>query len=107
MPHHDLLEAELRNLECRNGRVNHPTRGPIQTSDVGDALMNVCDYLLSDLNGYQIHKALDATTISGSAPPRHPLADAFDGVHAGPPPGLTRGNFGHAARGGRMRGGRP
>ena len=66
-PLHDLGEAELRHLEVRNGKVDHPTRGPVQTSDVADCLMAVVDALLGDNNGIDIHEALGATGIRGTA----------------------------------------
>lgn len=66
-PVHDLAEVELRNLEVRNGRVDHPTRGPVQTSDIADCLMAVVDELLGDNNGLAIHQALGATGIRGVA----------------------------------------
>lgn len=101
-PHHDLLEAELRNLEIRNGRVDHPTRGPVQTSDVADCLMNVVDALIGDGNSEQFTSSLGAITLSGSRP-AHPLAAAFDTVHHARGVGLSRGAYRDPARGGRVR----
>lgn len=100
-PHHELLEAELRNLETRNGRVDHPTRGPVQTSDIADCLMNVVDVLIGDNNGEQFAESLGTIMPSGSVP-GHPLSERFDRVHTSQKQGLQRGRHGDAARGSRF-----
>jgi len=102
-PHHELLEAELRNLETRNGRVDHPTRGPVQTSDVADALMNVVDVLIGDNNSDQFASSLGATMPSGSIP-AHPMSERFGAVHSRPGSGMPRGPRRDAARGSRFAG---
>ncbi len=47
-PVHDLARLELLHLQERGGRVDHPTYGPVQTSDVSDALFEVTDQLIGD-----------------------------------------------------------
>ncbi len=104
-PHHELLEAELRNLEIRNGRVDHPTRGQVQTSDVADCLMNVIDVLVGDNNSDQFAASLGAIMPSGSVS-AHPMSERFDGVHRRQTVGLPRGPYRDAARGSRFGAGR-
>ncbi len=114
-PHDQLLEEELRHLEIRNGKVGHPTRGPVQTDDLAVALMNIVDHLIGDHNRHDIVQALSEITITGSQPrsynpynhPPNPYSDAFSAVnqrthsHAAP-----RGDRPSAARGGWGRYGR-
>jgi len=101
-PYHDLLDAELRNLEVRNGRVAHPTRGPVQTDDTVDALMNVVDHLLSDHNGYSTMQAIGDTTVTGSQPPS--VSAKLGAVHhRRSSQGMPRGYSPGPARGGRYR----
>ncbi len=78
-PHDQLLEDELRHLEMRNGKVGHPTRGPVQTDDVAVASMNVVDHLIGDHNRHDIIQALGEGHITGSQPNRY--SDAFDAAH--------------------------
>lgn len=105
LPHHELLEAELRHLEIRNGRVDHPTRGPVQTSDVADCLMNLVHALIGDNNDHQVVADLARTAIRGSRQ-AHPLDDQVDAVHRHG----THGSQGGTPRGwdpGHGHGGRP
>lgn len=80
-PHHHLAEAELRALEERNGRVDHPTRGPVQTSDIADCLMAVVDTLLADNNGTAIGEALGAIGAQGHPFPLNEYSADFDALH--------------------------
>lgn len=106
-PYHDLAEAELRNLELRNGRVDHPARGPVQTADLADCLMAVTTVLLGDHLGDDLHIALGATRLQASRPggigraavdPLHVALSEF-GRAGGRSPGAVR----DPARGGRFR----
>ncbi len=45
-PEHPLARMELLHLQERNGRVDHPTYGPVTTSDVADALFEVTHRLV-------------------------------------------------------------
>lgn len=83
-PHHELAEKELRFLELRNGKVDHPTSGPVQTSDVADCLFEVVTQLLGDHNGTAIWDQLSSLPPIGSHPggfptllPDHSIAVAF------------------------------
>lgn len=78
-PHHDLADRELRNLEERNGRVDHPTRGPVQTSDIADALMAVTAQLLGDGAGHRTMQGLAALPLQASRP-RGAWPSSADGV---------------------------
>jgi hypothetical protein len=44
-PDHELGREELKFLQEKNRRVDHPTSGPVQTKDVADCLM-ICTYAL-------------------------------------------------------------
>lgn len=102
-PYHDLAEAELRNLEVRNGKVDHPTRGPVQTADLADCLMAVTAVLLGDHLGDDLHSALSAQRLSASRPgslsggavdPAHAALSAFSRAshrHRGEARGPARG----------------
>lgn len=68
-PQHELAESELRNLEERNGRVDHPSRGPVQTSDIADCLMAVTRELLGDGAGHNTIQDLTDFGLTGSHPP--------------------------------------
>lgn len=78
-PFHDLADRELRNLEERNGRVDHPSRGPVQTSDVADALMAVTAELLGDGAGHLVMQALSSLSPRGTGP-RGPWTPSTDGM---------------------------
>jgi hypothetical protein len=90
-PHHDLAELELRFLELRNGRVDHPTRGPVQTSDIADCLMAVVDSLLGDGSGTRLHEALGETSLHGMhghpSPAHEALSSFFNRSERGAPRG--------------------
>ncbi len=87
-PQHELAESELRNLEERNGRVDHPSRGPVQTSDIADCLMAVTSQLLGDGAGYNTMQDLANSGLRGSHPAgawsgaNHPMGQQFDAVSA-------------------------
>jgi hypothetical protein len=72
-PQHELAESEVRNLEERNGRVGHPSRGPVQTSDIADCLMAVTSQLLGDGAGRNTIQDLANIGLTGS---HRPDADA-------------------------------
>lgn len=66
-PPHDLLSDELRFLEVRGDRVDHPSSGPVQTNDVATALIAVVHALLGDSADYadQLSRPLSAATLRG------------------------------------------
>jgi hypothetical protein len=56
-PRHELAELELRYLQdIGSKRVDHPTSGPVQTSDLADCLFNLVHRLI----GPDIHAQLSA-----------------------------------------------
>jgi hypothetical protein len=96
-PSHELLHDELAFLEVRNGRVDHPTRGPIQTSDLADCLMAVTHALLGDNAVGPLIDELGGLGLRGSQPGgmrmrfgSNPYAEDFG--RAG-----RRAHFGHGA----------
>lgn len=91
-PQHDLAAEELRFLEVRNGKVDHPTSGPVQTSDIADCMMSVVDLLLGDGNGLRQQEVLGRLGVSGS-PGINPLAQQFAQVHAPARPGSPRPTY--------------
>lgn len=53
-PKHDLARLELLHLQEHNGKVDHPTFGPVRTADIADALFEVTTRLIGqDLDVYQ------------------------------------------------------
>jgi len=66
----DLAELELTFLEEKNGKVDHPSSGPVQTKDIADAMMAVTYHLIGDQIGAYINQALDeaSRTLGTSAP---------------------------------------
>lgn len=47
-PYYEQAELELRFLQEKNGVVDHPESGPVQTKDVADCLMQCVMYLIGD-----------------------------------------------------------
>lgn len=47
-PYYELAELELRFLQEKNGVVDHPDSGPVQTKDVADAMMECVMALIGD-----------------------------------------------------------
>jgi hypothetical protein len=82
-PYDSLAEAELRNLELRNGRVDHPTRGPVQTNDVADCLMAVTYTLMGERHAGAIGEALSAAGVRGSAKPMDPVHEQLGKSYSG------------------------
>lgn len=98
-PWHPLAHAELRALELRNGKVDHPTRGPVTTSDLVDCQMAVVYSLLGDGCGYSIQQAFGATVVRGSQSRHEAIREALGNVHKRKEPQRS------AARGGRFQAG--
>ena len=55
----ELAELEMTFLEEKNGKVAHPSSGPVQTNDVADALMAVTYHLIGEQMGAFLNQALD------------------------------------------------
>ncbi len=73
-------ETELKFLEEKNGAVDHPSTGPVQTKDIADTLMEVTVSLIGKQLATFLGMEFDAVGISGSAergtdPHRHTQAD--------------------------------
>jgi hypothetical protein len=108
-PDHNLARLELLHLQERNGRVDHPSYGPVQTSDIADAFFEVTHRIVGDdLDRWQrlgdltlgmsqpggIPLSINPMPSTGPAPSwgpssaGNPHADAFGAVHRRrPPPG--------------------
>jgi len=68
---HQLAHLELLHLEVQpHGKVDHPTYGPIQSSDVADCFFEVTEQLI----GGAVASSLGDITISGSQPGGYPAA---------------------------------
>ncbi len=68
---HQLAHLELLHLEVQcNGKVDHPTYGPVQTSDVSDCFFEVTEQLI----GGAVASSLGHITISRSQPGGYPAA---------------------------------
>lgn len=55
----ELAELEMTFLEEKNGKVDHPSSGPVQTKDIADALMAVTYHLIGEQMGAFLNQALD------------------------------------------------
>lgn len=81
-PDLELLELELRFLEEKNGKVDHPSSGPVQTKDIADAVMAVTHHLIGEQMGAFLNQALGAATSGtsfgqqGSPVPQAPVDPA-------------------------------
>jgi hypothetical protein len=105
------VQLELKFLEEKNGVVNHPSTGPVQTKDIADALMETVVALIGAQMAEFLGMDLDALGVSGSAPqgtdpyrhqksPQERLGEATGagGIARGPgAPAAARG--GRASRG--------
>ena len=65
-PEHELAQQELKFLQESNGRVDHPTSGPVQTKDVADCLMAVTYKLIGGQMDLYIKDALKGTHTGGA-----------------------------------------
>jgi hypothetical protein len=91
-PYHGEAEMELRFLERRNGRIDHPTHGPVTTSDIADCLMNLAEQLLGDRQGYGTFDNLANTALSASMPGGWHPTPSTEPIH------LALGNLGRSSR---------
>ena len=70
----ELLGLELRFLEDKGGRVDHPTSGPVQTKDVADAAMAVTYHLIGDqMTAYLSGALSEATRNLGATMQANPM----------------------------------
>jgi hypothetical protein len=95
-PVHPLTHAELRGLELRNGKVDHPTRRPVTTADLAGCLMAIVYSLLGDGSGHSVHETLAAIGVQGSVSREQEIFAALGNVHPSREAGRS------AARGGRF-----
>jgi hypothetical protein len=70
------VELELRFLEEKNGAVDHPTSGPVQTKDIADTMCEVVVGLIGKQLATFLGQEFDAVSIGGTAaqgtdPERH------------------------------------
>jgi len=78
---HELARLELLHLEVRpNGKVDHPTYGPVQTSDVADCFFEVTEQLI----GSAVQPNLGEVLVTGTQ------AAGCRGRRTGLPPGGHR-----------------
>ncbi|MCB0964002.1 MAG: hypothetical protein KDA98_11995 [Acidimicrobiales bacterium] len=62
---HELLDKELNFLQDANGKVDHPTTGPVQTNDAAVCLMVLTQRLLELNADHKVHKRMSASGLSG------------------------------------------
>lgn len=111
----DQAELELRFLQEKNGRVDHPTTGPVQTKDIADAVVEVVISLIGDDLASMLGYQLDQVSVSGSGQAGSPaqvhtqpsndnrtMAEQFSRSMGGTRGGSV-GSFGSPARGGMRR----
>lgn len=100
-PHHELLELELRFLQLKAGRVDHPSSGPVQSKDVADALIHCVSHLIGEQMGVYLKGDLANLSPSGSQQAGASDAEVFGALGAGIPRGsvLSSGGLrGHVRR---------
>jgi hypothetical protein len=81
-PAHTLLRDELANLERNGTKVDHPTRGPVQTKDVYDCVARCTYNLLAD-GAPALFAQLAGLALRGSHPnpnPYHPALNPGPGA---------------------------
>jgi hypothetical protein len=61
------VENELKFLEEKNGKVNHPSTGPVQTKDIADTMCEVVVQLIGKQMATFLGQELDALSLTGSA----------------------------------------
>jgi hypothetical protein len=77
-PYDRVADEELRFLQERNGRVDHPDTGDVTTNDVAVSLMVVVRELIGYQNGFAVHDALRGTSLTGaSLNPDHEIHNQF------------------------------
>jgi hypothetical protein len=93
-PYNERADLELRFLQMKNGRVDHPSAGPVQSKDIADCMMEVIHVLI----GEQVNNFMHADL--SNFRPRGALqggVDPFPGMREDPAEALS--NFGNSARG--------
>lgn len=61
------VENELKFLEEKNGAVNHPTTGPVQTKDIADTMCEVVVHLIGKQLATFLGMELELVGLSGAA----------------------------------------
>lgn len=79
-PYYEQAELELRFLQEKNGVVDHPDSGPVQTKDVADAMMECVMALIGD----------QIISLRSELGAMRPQGGMQGGVH--PFPGMSRGD---------------
>lgn len=102
----ELAELELRFLEEKNGRVDHPSSGPVQTKDIADAIMAVTFHLIGEhvaaFLGQQFGQAgIGGAAKGGTLAARVPSESAH--TRLAKATSVRRPNAGNPARGMRRR----
>lgn len=77
------VENELKFLEEKNGAVNHPTTGPVQTKDIADTMCEVVVQLIGKELAAFLGMELDTLGVTGAAaqgtdPGRHTRSESSD-----------------------------
>lgn len=62
-PPNDRLRDEMRFAQLKNGRVDHPDSGPVQSKDIMDCLCEVVSVLIGEQTNALIHGDLERTII--------------------------------------------
>lgn len=72
-PYYEQAELELRYLQEKNGKVDHPTVGPVQTKDVADCMMECVMTIIGDQVNNFLHADLSnfrpGATLAGGVKP--------------------------------------
>lgn len=65
--HSEMAELELRFLEETNGRVDHPSSGPVQHNDIADAMFECVYALIGEKMSAFLGQSLGTAGVSGSS----------------------------------------
>ena len=77
-PAHALAEAELKALVRNHGRIDHPTRGPVQSKDIADCIIALtCRLLGDDLHGLGGFPLTGMDLPGSGRPEPNPYAEVF------------------------------
>lgn len=93
-PANERAELELRFLQMKNGRVDHPSSGPVQSKDIADAMMECIHVLIGEQVNNFVHADLSNFRPSGNL---QGGMDPFPGMRKDPAEALsafgkTKGN---------------
>ena len=80
-PFYHHANMELTFLQEKNGRVDHPTSGPVSTKDVADCMATVVYELIGDQVAGYMGESFDQIGLRGAVEGGFPLMGSTDPIH--------------------------